>query len=277
MDESCKALVIPVEISGADYMLVIAEKDFDMVKIPSEKLQNGVIIPEYFSELWNVKIGGELTINGYNAVVSAIVPQSLGLALYTGFDYINEIANAAGNKIPPVYNAIYGRSSDIDALSAYLIENGYDFTTVEDDKSSFDSIMDTMSVLIWFMIMCAVVLGFTVLYSVGLINLSAREYEYMFMGVMGYPKKSILAAHIKETVIQLVLAIPSGFVLGNIILESIKGEFSGGKFVISAAIFPRSYFIAALSVILVTALMTWVTSRRIEKFDIVEGLKAREE
>jgi hypothetical protein len=56
----------------------------------------------------------------------------------------------------------------------------------------------------------------------------------MFMGVMGYPHKSILTAHIKETVLQLILAILLGFILGNVLLELIKGEFSGSSFVISA-------------------------------------------
>ena len=78
-----------------------------------------------------------------------------------------------------------------------------------------------MSVLIWFLISCAVALGFTVLYSVGLINLSAREYEYMFMGVMGYPHKSIIMAHAKETVLQLRVACPPASQQKNIARKGI--------------------------------------------------------
>jgi len=152
-------------------------------------------------------------------------------------------------------------SADTAALTDYLEANGIDFVTIEDDKTSFDSIMESMEVLIWFMIACAVLLGFTVLYSVGLINLSAREYEYMFMGVMGYPHKSILTAHAKETVLQLVLAIPLGFLFGNLLLELIKDEFSGSSFVVAAAIYPQSYIISAVSVVGVTAIMGLVTSR----------------
>ena len=244
-----------------------------MFHIPVEALQSGVIIPEYLADVWNAGVGDTLNIGGHDAVVSAVVPQYLGLTLFTGFDYISSITD----EIPAVYNTIYGRSADMASLTSYLKENGIDFATVDDDKTSFDSIMESMSVLIWLMISCAVVLGFTVLYSVGLINLSAREYEYMFMGVMGYPHKSIVMAHIKETIVQLVLAIPLGFLLGNLLLEAIKGEFSGDSFVISAAIYPQSYVISALSVIGVTALMAVVTSRYIDKLDIVEGLKVQEQ
>jgi putative ABC transport system permease protein len=192
--------------------------------------------------------------------------------LYTGFDYLNQITD-----LPLVYNTVYGRSVDMASLSMYLKNNGIDFATIDDDKTSFDSIMESMSVLIWFMIACSLVLGFTVLYSVGLINLSAREYEYMFMGVMGYRHKNILLAHIKETVLQLMLAIPLGFLLSNVLLEFIKGEFSNNNFVISAVIYPQSYISSALSVCGVTAIMVLVTSKHINRLDIVEGLKTRDE
>ncbi|MCL2443597.1 MAG: FtsX-like permease family protein [Treponema sp.] len=280
IEKSNRALMMPVSVQPdlryppvGSYIIAITEKDFDMVNIPGEALYNGIIVPEYFANEWRIKSGDKLSIEGHIFIVSAIIPQYLGLTLYTSFDYINSITD----ELPPLYNTIFGRSNNLTALSVYLKENNITFTTIDDDKTSFDSIMESMSVLIWFMIACSVVLGFTVLYSVGLINLSAREYEYMFMGVMGYPHKSILLAHIKETILQLVLAIPLGFLLGNVLLESIKGEFSSGNFVIASTIYPQSYLFSALSVIGVTAVMALVTSRHINKLDIVEGLKIRDE
>jgi len=273
MDESFKALTLHVDILGESNILVVAEKGFDMVNVPGEELQTGVIVPEFFAGQWGVRVGDTLEISGHAATISAVVPQHLGLTLYTSFDYIGTLTD----ELPAVFNTVYGRSADMETLGGFLMESGYDYVTISDDKTSFDSIMESMSVLIWFMSACAVLLGFIVLYSVGLINLSAREYEYMFMGVMGYPHKSIMSAHVKEALIQLVLAIPLGFLLGNIILESIKGEFSGSGFVISAAIYPRSYLLSALSVIGVTAVMALVTSRHVGKLDLVQGLKVQDE
>jgi len=273
LDESYKALVVPVLIFAETQLLIVTEDNFDMVKIPAETLDKGVIIPEYLAGKWGVGVGDILKINEYDTVISAIVPQYLGLAIYTGFSYLATVTD----EIPPIYNSIYGRSADIKNLTSYLKANEIDFATINDDKTSFDSIMESMSVLIWFMISCSVVLGFTVLYSVGLINLSAREYEYMFMGVMGYPLGKILLAHTKETIIQLILAVPLGFLLGNVLLELIKEEFSGTNFVISPAIYPQSYLISGLAVIAITAVMALVTSRHIDGLDIVEGLKAQDD
>jgi putative ABC transport system permease protein len=158
-----------------------------------------------------------------------------------------------------------------------LKRSGAEFTTIQDDRTSFETVLQSMTVLIWFMIGCALVLGFTVLYSVGLISLSAREHEYMFMGVMGYAHGSVLRTHIKETAMQLALALPLGVVVGNLLLRSTISAFSGNNFVIAPAIYPVSYALSALSVLLITALMTWITARHIGRLDIVEGLKAQEE
>jgi len=273
MEVSYRALTLHVDIQGENYILAVAEKGFDMVNIPVDALQNGVIIPEHFAGQWGVGISDTLKINGHTATVSAVVPQHIGLALYTSFDYLRSVADAA----PPIYNTIYGRCSDMDALSLFLIDNGIDFTTIDDDMISFDSIMESMSVLIWFMVACSAVLGFTVLFSVGLINLSAREYEFMFLGVMGYPHKKIMLAHVKEAFMQLVLAIPLGFLLGNLLIEGIKGEFSGSGFVISSAVSPQSYLASALLVLGMTAIMGLVTSRHVGRLDIIEGLKSRDD
>ena len=278
IDESHKALVNPITIQGEDYTLVIVGDDFDMFDLSHSSLRNGIVIPEFFADKWDVEVGDYLVAEGYYAdghytVISEIIPQYLGLMLFTSFDYINRTMS----HIPEIYNTIFGRTQDMDALTTYFIDNDIDFTTIYDDKTTFDSVLEIMTVLIWLLIIFSIVLGFTVLYSVGVINLSAREYEYMFMGVMGYPQKSILIAHIKETIGHLVLAIPLGFLLGYLILENIRGEFSSNSFVVSAVIFPQSYVIAGLSVIGVTAVMALFTSRHIERLDIVEGLKSQDD
>lgn len=273
LDDSSQALMIPVEINDENHVLTVTENDFYMVNIPTDELQNGVIIPEHFAEVWEVNVGDTLYISDISTTVSAITPQFLGLTLYTSFDYFTQVAEDS----PMVYNTIFGRVTDLEPLTSYLAANDIYFSTLDEDRVSFESIVESLSVLIVFLIACSVILGFTVLYSVGLINLSAREYEYMFMGVMGYSHKSILLAHVKETILQLILAIPTGFLLGNVILESIRGEFSNNSFVMSTAIFPQSYLISVLLVIGIIVLMVWITSRHIEKLDIVEGLKVQDD
>jgi len=94
---------------------------------------------------------------------------------------------------------------------------------------------------------------------------------------MGYLRSSILIAHIKETIGQLALAIPLGFLPRYLFSENIRGAFSSNIFVIAAVVFPQGYLIAALSVFGVTVIMALVTSRLIERLDVLGGLKAQDE
>lgn len=273
LDRVNKALAMPVKIEDGEYRLIVVEDDFDMQNIETRSLKDGVIIPDYYAGLWNVRTGDELKINNIVVKVAGLSEQSFGPALYTGYDYAKKIFS----DFPSVYNVIFAQEEDLKDLEDWSRQYGFRYSTLEDDRTSFASVMESLNTLIWFMLACAVILGLTVLYSVGLMNLSSREYEYMFMGVMGYPLKSILLSHLKETAMQLLLAIPIGYLAGYGILNIVKTEFSGDNFVISTAIFSQSYLLAGAMVVIMAAFMTFVSARRIDGLDIVEGLKARDE
>jgi len=110
-----------------------------------------------------------------------------------------------------------------------------------------------------------------------LINLSTREFEYLFMGVMGYSTGNIMKAHLKGTVIQMLFGLPIGFVLGNVVLNSIKAEFSNDSMFLYPAVFIESYLLATMGIIIITALNALLTARHIGRLDIVEGLKIQED
>ncbi|MGE5614704.1 MAG: ABC transporter permease [Bacillota bacterium] len=269
LDEVNRALVLPVRIDGEEYPLYVVEESFDMQHIDTQRIKDGVVIPAHFSKKWNAEAGDMLRINDAMVRVAGVFEQNFGLSLYTSYDYAREILP----DFKPVYNVIFARGADIGEIRALSREQGFDYSTLEDDKTSFASVMESLSTLVWFMLACAVILGLTVLYSVGLMNLSAREYEYMFMGVMGYSLKSIMVAHIKETVMQLVIALPVGFALGYGILNIVKTAFSGDNFVLSSAIYPESYAYAGVIVIMMSAVIAVISGFHINRLDIVEGLK----
>ena len=121
--------------------------------------------------------------------VSGVFEQSYGLSLYTSYAYASQVLP----DFQPVYNTIFARDASVDKLKALSQEQGFSYSTRADDKTSFASVMKSLNTLIWFMLACAVILGLTVLYSVGLMNLSAREYEYMFMALLSRCLHKILA------------------------------------------------------------------------------------
>ncbi len=273
LDSVERALMMPVEVEGKTYTLNVTQPEFSMMNLNPGALAEGVVIPEYYAMRWGVSAGDTLMVAGAEMTVSEVVVQTLGLALYTDYGY----AQSVSAQFPPVYNVLFIRDGDMPALMERLQDSGLDYATIQDDQATADATMESLSVLIWFMIFCALILGFTVLYAVGLVNLSAREYEYMFMGVMGYSRRKILLAHGKESLLQLALALPLGFALGNIILFAIKDVFSNDSFALSTVVFPGSYLWSGFVVLGMTAVMAVVAMRYIGALDIAEGLKAQEE
>ncbi len=273
LDRVNKALAMPVKINGEACRLIVVENDFDMQRIETSVMKDGIILPEYYAGQWGARIGGTLRINDTDVKIAGLSEQSFGLALYTSYGYVKDVFPG----FPSVYNVMYAKTGDLTGLADLSRQHGFEYATLEQDRAGFTSIMKSLNTLIWFMLACAVILGLTVLYSVGLMNLSSREYEYMFMGVMGYPLKSIMLSHVKETALQLLLAIPAGFLLGHGILGIVKTEFSGSNFVILTAIYPQSYVYAGAMAAAMAAFMALVSARRIDSLDIVEGLKARDE
>ncbi len=273
LDRTNKALAMPIKINDGEYRLIIVEEDFDMQNIETENLKNGVIVPDYYAKKWDVGIGDKLGINDTDVEITGLSEQSFGMSVYASYHYVKKMFP----NLPPVYNVIFAQNRNMEEFEDWSRQYGFQYSTREDDRTSLAFVMESLNVLIWFMLACAVILGLTVLYSVGLMNLSSREYEYMFMGVMGYPLKSIMLSHCKETVLQLFLAIPFGFLLGNGILNMVKTEFSGDNFVISTAIFVQSYFFSGIIVVFMAIIMAFVSARHISRLDIVEGLKARDE
>lgn len=273
VDSFDKALTLPVTIDDKEYRLITVEDSFAMQNIDTALLKGGIILPDYYAKLWEVGVGDTITINDTQVRVAGLSEQGFALSIYAGYEY----AKSVFSDFPAVYNTVYAKDSNISALSDLLQENGISFSTLEGDKAGFSSIIESLNTLIAFMLVCAIILGLTVLYSVGLINLSTREYEYMFMGVMGYPLKSIVLAHIKESLLQYILSVPVGCAAGLGLVYLIKDAFSGDSFAIYPAIYGRSYVTAALIVAAMAVVMTMVTARHVAGLDIVEGLKQQDE
>lgn len=274
VDAVGKALMIEVDVQDESYVLTVLEdKGFDFLDIPLTVLDKGLVLPEHYADLWGVSEGDTITVDDWEGEVSAVITQYMGLTIYTSYDYMQEIRA----DVPQAYNTLFGRDANVQALEESLHDQNLVYATIDEDRETFESLMRSLSILVWFLIACSLLLGVVVLYSVGLINLSSREYEYMFMGVMGYRLKSIMSAHIKETIWHIIISVPIGFLLGNVILEGIKSDFSTPTFALVPAIYPIAYIIGASSVILVTIVMAVVMAHAINNLDIVQGLKAQDE
>lgn len=285
-----KVLIVPVEIMSEkaeqQVPMLVVENDFTRINLKNNKgtkitVGDGVVITSNFAEKLDVDVGEYISIEtmdgaNYDVEIKDISVQGAGFYVYTTYDYLNTVAETDIN----FYNRIMIKAKDHTQFNDEELLNQHNMINIESvdhEKQTLLKLMKVIDVFIIALVSFAIILGVTVLYSVSTINLAARNYEFIVLNVMGYNTKDILIAYIKETVLQLVLAIPLGISGAYFILNSIKAEFSNDAFMLQPFIHPSSFLYTAfimLSVIFVTKLLA---KRHIDKLNIVEGLKMREE
>jgi len=273
LDDYDLVLIVPFSHENVEYLMYIVQDGFDKVSINADILDEGVIIPRSYADRWGVKAGDTLSVAGMEVRIAELSNQSFGLAVYASYYYLYDIVD----ELAPVYNLILGVADDLGPAEEYMLGHNINFSTRSDDRQTFDAIMNSIFVLVWLMLACALILGVVIVFSVEQINLQARQYEYMFMGVMGYSRANIMLAHIKETLVQLCLAIPLGILLGGAMLQLIKKNFSNNFFVLHAHIETSTIVLCAAAIIVLAGLLAVYTSRTVDRMDIVQGLKETDE
>lgn len=259
-----KALIVPIKIATEETELLVplllVEEDFPFLNLRNREgneieVKDGVVITSYHANELNVGIGDYIVIRSYDETdeyrveISDISHQGAGFYLYSTYDYISKVDNINVN----VYNHLFVRSdlSEQELLKHDVILN---VDSIEHEKETLLKLMEVVNVFTIVLVSFSIVLGITVLYSVSTINLAARNYEFTVLNVLGYNTKDILIAYVKETLLQLILAIPLGIVGAYFILHSIKEEFTNDAFMMEPFIAQRSFSIAAIIMISVITL-----------------------
>jgi len=273
-----KSLQLMVTVEDEEYPLIILDNGNSTLNISETSLKEGAVIPEYFAKKWGVDVGDTISISDAKItdkkiIISEIIPLGMMLGIYTSYDY----AISEFNELPRVYNTLYVKSDNIAKLREELLDDGLIFSTANEDKESFQTILDGLEIIIMLLVVCGIILGLTVIICLNIMNLSAREFEYMFMNIMGYSKRQILIAITKEIIVQLIIAIPFGFVIGYQLINAIKGEFSQNTFALYPIINLSTYVIVAVLVLIMSMTRIISSNKFINNLDIVEGLKVQED
>ena len=273
--------------SESIYLPTLIYKDgFSSLDIPyNEDREDSVMIPKYLADKLKVKendyIGIELYTIG-NSIsrrvkVSKLVEQQGMFYIYMDKDFAENTFD-----IPNVYNSLFLTSKDDvsqDDIKTMLYDSKdvsyYSFRN--DEYQAYKNQIATIYLLVQILIFIAFLLGATSLYGVGVITLATRRYEFTLLKVMGYTTKEIMLASLKETITQVIIAIPVGILAGYGILYLVKKPFSSKLFSFVPHVYNYSYALAIGLLIIVIFLVSLMSMHYVNKLDMVEGLKDREE
>ena len=243
------------------------------------------MLPKYLADKLKVKendyIGVELYTLG-NSIsrrvkVSKFVDQQGMFYVYMNKDFAEETFD-----INDVYNTLFITTTNNTPISNLkdILDDSKEvsyYSFRNDEYEAYKNQIATIYLLVQILIFIAFLLGATSLYGVGVITLATRRYEFTLLKVMGYTTKEIMIASLKETITQVIVAIPLGIAAGYGILYLVKGPFSSKLFSFVPHVYESSYALAIILLITVILLVSIMSSHYINKLDMVEGLKDREE
>ena len=122
----------------------------------------------------------------------------------------------------------------------------------------------------------AAAIAIGVVYNSARIALAERAWELATLRVLGMAHREVALLLLGELAIELLIAIPLGFVGGYYLADLMLTLMSSENFRIPPIILPRTYAYAGLAMLAAGALSAWLVQRRLARLDLIAVLKTRE-
>ena len=234
---------------------------------------DGVYITEKLSEKYDLKVGDEITWHIFgddNWCTCKIV----GL----NRDPQNQQLNMTRK-----YFESLGLTYKADVV--YTDENLSDTKTIDGVdtiqsiatlKQGMESMLETVQMMIVLLIVVSAILGFVIIYNLGILSFTEKQYQFATLKVLGFKDKQIKNIFVKQnlwlTVVGIIFGLPLGFLMLDYIFKSALGD----NYDFNAYINLVSYLYATVGSLVVSVVVNKVLSRKVKKIDMVSSLKGNE-
>lgn len=148
--------------------------------------------------------------------------------------------------------------------------------TVETLKQGMENMLQTMKLMLVILIIVSAVLGFVIIYNLGILSLSEKQYQFATLKVLGFKNKQIKNIFVKQNIWLALIGIVLGLPLGYIMVDYIFKSALGDSYDFNAYIRIISYLYAAVGSFVVAIFVNKVLARKIKKIDMVSSLKGNE-
>ncbi|MCC7000289.1 MAG: FtsX-like permease family protein [Deltaproteobacteria bacterium] len=209
-------------------------------------------------------------------VLSGVVNEMLGLNAYMDLGALHRLlgeealVSAVSLRVEPGgADALYARLRGYAAVAA-VVRKDVMFDAMFESSGSFTA-MFTLIVVAFGAIIAA-----GVVYNNARVAISERGRELATLRVLGFTRSEISAILLGELGTHMMMALPLGLALGNVLANAILATIDREQYRMPAMISPVTYGFAVL-VVLGAALLTalWMR-RRLDRLDLIEALKARD-
>ena len=252
-----------------DYVRFVNRKN----KIIERPKDNGVFVTQKLAENKGYKMGDTITWHIYGDdkyYTSEIIgfnkdPQNQNVTMTRAY------LESLGIEYSP--NAVYTNMNLSETKEIKNVETIQDIESLKEGMTGMLSMMKTMLVLI---IGIAVLLGAIIIYNLGILSYTEKQYQFATLKVLGFKDSQIKNIFVKQNnwiaILSIIIGLPLGFYLTDWLFKTaIEEHYDFG-----ASIKLQTYIIAAIGTFVVSYLVSKFLARKIKNIDMVTSLKANE-
>lgn len=247
-----------------------ANKDY---KFKTLDRNDGVYVTYKFRDKYNLKIGDKISWRVYGSKTyykSKIVgyirdPEVQGVTATRS--YIESI----GINYKP--DSIYTNKDlkNVKQINGVNVVQG-----IDELKTAIKSMLSMMREMIIIIILFAILLGVVIIYNMGILSYSEKEYQFATLKVLGFNSRKIKNIFTKQNsiicIISTIIGLPLGYFLTSYLFKVCLDE----NYDFGVYIKPITYVLAFIGTYLVSYFVSKFLARRINKIDMVSSLKSNE-
>ena len=147
---------------------------------------------------------------------------------------------------------------------------------IEELKTSMESMLSMMKKMITIIIVFAIILGAIIIYNMGVLSYSEKQYQFATLKVLGFKDNKIKHIFIEQntwiTILSIIIGLPAGYFLTSWIFKACLDEtFDFGVYINIS-----TYILATVITFIASYLVLHLLAKKVKKIDMVSSLKGNE-
>ena len=166
--------------------------------------------------------------------------------------------------------------TNADLSGVKSLDGATQIMSIEAVQNGFSSMLGAMYAMIALLIVISTVLGFVIVYNLGGLSFTEKQYQFATLKVLGFRNSQIKKIFVKQNIWLTVIAVLIAMPLGYYMVDYIFTEGIGGDYDFPAVIGVMSYLYATVGTAIVSLLVNLFLARKVKKIDMVTSLKGNE-
>ncbi len=244
---------------------------------------NGVLLTQKAATILGIQVGDPLKLTLTNGQKATVKITGITTNFTGHFIYLNQVTYQKLFQKKPVNNTLLVQlksqtSQQRDQLAQELLDSGAAIGTsyTHTQQATMTKMAATLDPIVAIFILLSGILSFVVLYNLTNINVSERIRELSTIKVLGFYDREVTLYIVRENIVLTLVGILVGYGIGNLLTAYILHQAATNLIIFPLTIAPIGYITATVLMLVFTAIVMYVTHKKLQHIDMIEALKSNE-